>query len=843
MYVRSIVLAIVLAFAVNISLQAQTAYFVDGFHGGMWGHYPVGYTSYIVEQMKAQPDWKVNLEIEPDTWDRVAQMDKEAYRQLQVYLQDESSSARVEYVNPAYGQPYMFNVSGESIISHFHYGIKKLRKHFPSLSFKTYSSEEPCFTSSLPQILKSFGYEYASLKNPNTCWGGYTRAFGGELVNWIGPDGTPILTSPRYEVELLKPESTWETIGNANSEHYIHSAFAYGIEHPVGMCLQDAGWRVGPWLKGGVYQPTVYTTWRNYFENVASRADATDWKFSQEDVLVSLVWGSQVLQKIAQEVRFTENKLVKSEKMAAMHRLESGIAYPEQAFEDAWQSLLLAQHHDCWIVPYNGEKGDTWADKVKVWTTSSNHISDSIAFSNASRASASEGTYFKVFNTSGQERTEWVNADLKGSDTGKKLIVTDQNGKELPSQLLSEGTRIMFQATVPAFGYALFQLKTESSKLQGKGISVEKFVNGDHVVETDLYKVVFDAENGGTIKSLVAKKLNNKEFIDADSDRKFNELRGNFFKKGGFISSTESPAKLSVIEKGPYLTKIRIDGEIAGNPYHQWVTFRQGEQLIDFRLAIDWKANESVGEFEETDYKPTNLRKAFYNDRYKLLTLFPVALENQKIYKNAPFDVTESQLENTFFSQWDSIKNNIVYSWVDVMDGKDQYGLALFTDHTTSYAHGEDHPLGLTTLYSGKGLWGRDYKVTEETLINYSLLPHEGVWDEAGLEIQNGKIAEPLLVQMTTEQPEVWKKSFAQVLPADWIISSLSFQNGDMLMRVYNTSKDASEGQIKLNFPVKAIAEVNLDGSMVKSLALEKETQFVDMELNPFGFKTLRINL
>ena len=55
------------------------------------------------------------------------------------------------------------------------------------LDFSAYSSEEPCFTSALPGILKSFGFKYAVLKNPNTCWGGYTRAFGGELVDWIGP--------------------------------------------------------------------------------------------------------------------------------------------------------------------------------------------------------------------------------------------------------------------------------------------------------------------------------------------------------------------------------------------------------------------------------------------------------------------------------------------------------------------------------------------------------------------------------------------------------------------------------------------------------------------------------
>jgi hypothetical protein len=40
--------------------------------------------------------------------------------------------------------------------------------------------------------------------------------------------------------------------------------------------------------------------------------------------------------------------------------------------------LLLSQHHDCWIVPYNGKPGNTWADKVVKWTGATNRIADSV---------------------------------------------------------------------------------------------------------------------------------------------------------------------------------------------------------------------------------------------------------------------------------------------------------------------------------------------------------------------------------------------------------------------------------------------------------------------------------
>lgn len=150
----------------------QDAYFIDGYHGGVYGHYPRGYTQFIVDKLKENPYWKINLEIEPETWDSVSVSEPESLKKLQQLFADQSVGGRIEYVSPAYGQSYLFNISGESIIRHFSYGIQKVRAYFPEAVFTTYSSEEPCFTSALPQILTSFGYKYASLKNPNTCWGG-----------------------------------------------------------------------------------------------------------------------------------------------------------------------------------------------------------------------------------------------------------------------------------------------------------------------------------------------------------------------------------------------------------------------------------------------------------------------------------------------------------------------------------------------------------------------------------------------------------------------------------------------------------------------------------------------
>lgn len=239
-----------------VGVMAQKAWFADGYHGGIYGHYPPSFTQFMLDALQQHPDWKLNLEIEPKTWDFARTNTPEAYRAFKSFVTAQGPNRRIEFVNPAYGQSYLWNISGESVVQQLERGLRKLHEHFPNAEVSTYCSEEPCFTSALPGILKSFGFKHAVLKNPNTCWGGYTRAHGGELVNWVGPDGTAILTVPRYQVEALKAGSVWETTAAFNLPSYIQAAPEFGIEHPVGMCLQDAGWRFGPWLQ---HEPGAYT--------------------------------------------------------------------------------------------------------------------------------------------------------------------------------------------------------------------------------------------------------------------------------------------------------------------------------------------------------------------------------------------------------------------------------------------------------------------------------------------------------------------------------------------------------------------------------------------------------
>lgn len=829
----------VLFFYGNLFSQ-QKAYFVDGYHGGVYGHYPMWVTQFMVDKLTEHPEWQLGLEIEPETWDTVKVKEPVAYNNFKNIATDK----RVEFTNPAYAQPYCYNISGESIIRQFEYGIKKIHQHFPDVTFTTYSVEEPCFTSSLPQILRLFGFKYAVLKCPNTCWGGYTAPYGGQLVNWIGTDGTAILTVPRYASEELEDNSTWQTKAWNNSEAYLEASFNQGIKNPVGMCYQDAGWKNGPWLGSGtnVKNKSIYTTWRNYFENISDKKTNDNYHFSQEDMHVNLMWGSQVLQKIAQEVRVSENKIIMAEKMAAMANLDNKYNLAQERIDEAWRTLMMAQHHDSWIVPYNRLKRDrTWAQKITLWANNTNEISEKVideaidSYNTNTSRDAENKTYIRVYNTLGVKRTEVVKALIPSTKDGEVVVYNSKN-ELLPSysQQTGDSSYISFQAEVPAFGYATF-LVSHKKIVMNRSTSVHVDTDGNCILENNMYKIALDPSKGGTIKNLIAKMEDGKEYVDKENKFNLGELRGHFYDESKFYSTTDSRAKITVLEDNFLRTSVKIEGEIASHPFVQIITLTNGQKRIDFDLTVNWKNNVGIGEYKQGPNWRDN-RRAFTDDRFKLNVLFPIALSSSTLYKNAPFDVCESKLENTFFNTWDGIKHNIILNWVDLVQKDQKYGFAIFSDHTTSYSHGKDFPLALTAQYSGIGLWGPDYKITHPLTMRYAIVPHSRQWDQANIAIESNKWNEPLITSYHKNIP-LADKSFINIDKSGYEISAFKVKDDNILIRFFNAEGDGSIRRIAFGFPVAKIKEVDLNGNTISKKVIDKNK--VSISMPRFGLKTL----
>jgi alpha-mannosidase len=836
----------IILFSVSTSIYGQKAYFTDGFHGGIYGHYPVEWkTKYMTDLLSAHPEWRMCLEIEPETWDTVAVRTPKDYENFRKIATDK----RVEFTNPTYAQPYLYNISGESIIRQFAYGIRSIRRHFPEVEFVTYSVEEPCFTSSLPQILRQFGFKYAVLKNPNTCWGGYAAPHGGELVNWIGPEGSSILTVPRYACEELEKNSVWQTTAWGNEDSYIKACVEQGIAHPVGMTFQDAGWKKGPWLGVGnnIKNNSVYVTWREYFEDISSGGTADNYRFSQEDVRASLMWGSQVLQRIARQVRRSENNLAMAEKMGVIANLSNGYRYPQANLDEAWRTLMLAQHHDSWIVPYNRlKRRRTWADAIHRWTTSTDTLCGGVITGAANSFSAGEagekGLYLRIYNTLGIPRREVISATLPEGFANVNLSVTDVAGKkrETFATTIDNKPALLFEAEAPAFGYATYFVKPDSKAVE-KSKNKTGGKRGELVLENNMYRIVVDPLRGGVIKSLVAKKEGNREFAAAAGEYALGELRGFFYDEGVFRSSTETAAEVTVVQENRFEKSVRIQGQIASHPFTQTITIKESQRKIDFDLTIDWKHNAGIGEYRQTDAYNNNSR-AFYDGRFKLNVLFPVNLKSPALYKNAPFDVCRSELEHTHFSTWDSIKHNIILHWVDLAERNGKHGFALLSDHTTSYSYGDGYPLGLTVQFSGNGLWGHDYPIDAPTHIRFAVIPHREEWDAADIHNENLRWNEPLIYAFLPHTaPE--NVSLINVDGTGYEISAAYLSDEDIIVRLFNADGDNTPQAVTFRMLLSKVEEIDLNGNTIAGINAVKTDAGAEIKLSMprFGLKTLKL--
>lgn len=861
--------------AAPATAPARAFYYVDGYHGGVDGHMPPDSLRNVLDGLDKFPNWKVTFEIEPYSWAAFDKTDPEAMKRLRRFLADATPAGRVEIVSGAYGQAYMWNASGESNVRQIAYGLAELRAAFPGLVVDTYAVQEPCWTSCLPQILRSFGYRRAVLKN-STCWGGYhAPAVDADLVHWVGPDGTRITAVPRYACEGLVPPAT--TLGSQPTAEFVDRCVAAGIAHPAGTTLQDMGWPGRPWRFGmgrEVVAAMRHVTWREYVDAVASPPER-EWKASQEDLRVSLPWGGSVLRRIAQLVRASEFGLVRAEKLAAMAFVRRGGRFPESELRDAWKHLLWSQHHDVWIVSYNRHKDGTWASAVDekaelIGRSCARVMADAASAMTKPPGGAEPGPRVRVFNTTGFRRRDLASVEVAA---GEQIRVLDGRGEEVPSQVVEAPTggdgraTLVFPAEVPAMGYATYRVAAgDAGKLPPRDGPVKAVTNADGtvVLETDLYAISLDPAKGGRVKSLFAKDLK-REFVDGAGRRSFNEFRGYFPSEEKWLTSVDAPADIQVVEPGPLRVAAEVRGRIGGWPFVTVVTAAAGRRRIDFRTTFEFPVDPPrdgrrpqpadqpppkrlrVGEPWEAGRSATRSnRRPFYDASFKLQALFPANLRRPALDKNAPFDVCRGAAADTRFNTWDAIRNDVAFNWVDLVEEGGAAGLAVMTDHVTSYCLTPDEPLGLVLCYAGPGVW-HDYGLGRPPGASYAVVPHAGDWAAARLWRELARWGEPLVAERSAEMSkddETW--SLVDASDGGFEVTTAYVEGGDVVVRLFNAEGDASPTRVVLDGGVRRVQLVELDGRPVEELPIRRDAggaNAVTIRVGRFGVRTLRCTL
>lgn len=864
-----------------------TLYYVDGYHGGSRGHMPAGAWRDVLNALRSLPEWKISLDIEPASWDDLRREDPQAYREFQRLLSDTSVKARVEIVNGTFSQPFGWAQGGESNIRQLLRGREVILEHFRHAVIDTYAVQEPCWASCLPQLLRSLGFTAAVLKDPGTAWGGYSSGFDAETVDWVGPDGTSIPAVPRYACEELV--KVWETESVSGSAEFSRKCAAHGIAHPAGNCYQDLGWAARPKVAGAHIR---YTTWREYMNTIAVKP-SKQWRFGIEDILTTLPWGEKTLQTLAQQVRSAENRVLVAEKMAAMAAAWHGVPYPVDDLRRAWDQLLWAQHHDAWITATTRSGRQAWAFQAASETLETEAIASDIIGRAAETLSRGRSVppavplgaqWVRVFNTNAAAREDTVEVSWTADLGTRRARVFDAAGRELPCQFLRprkfsprgntqsgrgaaaaagsaglpswapgeslNAATLLFRASVPAMGHASFRIEPvydDSPTMASMGATARHEPDGTVVLETDVYRLRLDPARGGVVTSLVAKD-GEREFAASSNSRFFNEYRGYFVAEKKWASSADSSATVTIAEAGPVRVRAVVSGQILGRRFQTTIALAQGRRRIDFNARFTYDQDTWIG--DPWDIKPEDRRierrRSHHDGRYKLQAFFPVPFEAQAIHKNAAFDVCRSRNTDTFFQGWHEIKHNLVLHWVDVMDENKNAGLTVFSDHTTAYTHGPDHPLALVMGWGWEGgfWWGKcPLRGTQQA--GYAVVPHTGKWDQAAISRESCAWNEPLLAQMVDGDPGTAPiaRSLVSVSGGGIEFPTAFCQGRNLFVRLFNAEGDAGPRTVGFDVRPARVDLVELDGRTTRRLEVRRAAGGrweVEVDLPRFAIRTLR---
>lgn len=845
-------------------MDNMSLYYVDGYHGGIRGHMDLGCWRDILEMMKQNPEWKISIDMEAISWDYLEYRDPDSYLQLREMLKDQSAESRVEIVAGSLGQPYCWTIGGESNIRHLTMGFKILAKHFPWLKVETYAVQEPCWTSALPQILKSMGFKRAVLKNPSTAWAGYSEGIDEETCLWEGPDGTRIPIVPRYACENL--QKVWETESAGGTEEFVEKCTDNNIKNPAGMFYQDLGWPAYPQLSNKAGYDSLsapkyltYTTWREYFEKIAS-VPVKVWKISQETFRVALPWGERVLVRMARQVRRGETGILLSERLQALAHILGGLSGNFERLNDTWMHVLLAQHHDGWICATTGKEEDNWAWKTSAQIYAAENqmdILDRQAMSViCNHLIFSEGDSYREFlcvaNPLGRAEMCTVSAEIT-SPRGIKSFHVYDGEKYIESQYIAkryyaDGSKnaglLVFQAYFPGFGVKTFRIEP-SDREEEKG-GVFGYIDRDYAyLESSCFRLVFALNAGGTILSLFDKQ-SGLEVVDSSSSWKFNEYRGYFIKDSEFRSSTESRAKAELIINGPIQAILKISGQVGNAGFTQIITLTDKDRKILIDVTFHFPEETYIGEPHviEPEHNQNEGHRSYHDGRFKLNAYFPTTFSQDSFYKDAAYDVCESKHEETYFKNWSEIKHNVLLGWIDVTDY--MYGLAIMSDHTTSYIHGPDHPLGLTMAWGWDGgyWWGRR-ELKGDHKLQYAIVPHPGNWycGDIWHEYQR-MLYPPIAKRIAGNAPATRGVAIITVeRPVEMSAVYLDEENR-LLVRLFNPGKSV---QIPIVFDCRIagfIELIELEGTRICCIE-EKERMCdkyaVTIAIPAFGIRTLRI--
>ncbi|GGO94146.1 alpha-mannosidase [Wenjunlia tyrosinilytica] len=506
--------------------------------------------------------------------------------------------------------------------------------------------------------------------------------------------------------------------------------------------------------------------------------------------------------------RRSEHRLREAELWAATAALRTDFAYPYEALDGLWKTVLLHQFHD--ILPGSSiawvhrEAEAEYARVARELEEITAGALDALA------ASAPAGGEPHAFNTGPRDRTEVlaIPAGLTGPVTERSPGV----------QRLADGS-LAVVAEVPASG---------SAPLSGAAVPATPPVTvTGRVLDNGLVRVEI-AEDGtlASVRDLVA----DREVLAPGTGGNVLRLHGdlpNYWDAWDIdkhyrnqYRDLREAGSVTVVERGPLMGSVRVERAFGSSRVVQTVTVRTGSRRVDVHTEIDWHEAEKI-----------------------LKALFPLDVHAERSAAEIQFGHVHRPTHTN--TSWEAARFEVYgHRWVHI--GEPGYGVAIINDstygHDVSRSARED---GGTTTTVGLSLVraprvpdpGADQGAHSFT---YSLLPGAAIEDAIAegyalnlpLRVGSAPAAAAGDALVSTDSPAVTVEA----------VKLADDRSGDVVVRLYESLGGRARARLRTGFPLAGAEVTDLLERPVPEQEATFDEQGVSVSLRPFQILTLRLS-
>lgn len=502
-------------------------------------------------------------------------------------------------------------------------------------------------------------------------------------------------------------------------------------------------------------------------------------------------------------------------------------AYPKSELETSWKRFLFHQFHDDLTgtsIPRAYEF--SWNDELISLKQFSDVLTSSVNEVSRLLDTNVKGTPVVLYNALGFAVNDLAEMEVEFAKAPKGISVYNAEGKKVASQYLGykDGkAHLLVEASVPATGYAVYDVRTS-----GEGIVVKnKQVN---TLENSCYKLTFDAN--GDIVSLLDKR-NGKELVASGKAIRlalFTENESYEWPAWEILKKTldrepvsiTDNVKLTLVEDGELRKSLCIEKKHGESVFRQYVRLYEGTRAsrIDFYNEIDWRSTNALLKAE-----------------------FPLAVSNP----NATYDLSLGSVQRG---------NNTVtayevygHYWADLTDRKGDYGVSIMNNGKYGWDKPSDNTLRLTLLHTTKTNKGYTYQDRQDFgyhTFTYSLLPHQGELNKAEVVSKAEVLNQRLKAFQTDKHKGEMGRTFSMVSSdnPNVIIKALkkAVDSDEYVVRVYDVAGQGIQSA-RLTFAGKLASVVETDGTEKEIAKADFSNNTFDVKVNPFSLKTYKIRL